>query len=665
MSAKPRIVSLVPSLTELLCELGLAPYLVGRTGFCVHPAAALAAIPKVGGTKTVHIERIRRLAPTHCIVNVDENEKPTVEEIARFVPHIIVTHPITVEDNFALYREFGERFDVLAPAQALCDRLGAVLEQIAACHYAPVDVAYLIWNDPWMTVSADTFIAHMLARVGLIAHPFESAARYPAITPELIARSGVSACLLSSEPCRFRPADRQALRTAWQERGLCAPAMLGIDGEMTSWYGPRAITGLAYLARFRARLDARLDQRARFASASGGRGTVRPSSMGLAGLAAGLVLAGLLAGCATTPSAPDGGGVPAASAGTASGPGAAASPRGGRFYLDDGPGERPLSELAKIPDAIPRAEPLHRFANRPYTQFGRHYVPMTRLEPFRERGIATWYGRRYHNRPTSTGERYDMYAMTAAHPTLPLPSYARVTHVKSGRSIIVRINDRGPFVAGRVIDLSYAAAARLGTALSGSAEVEVELITRFDQADAPAGTGGPESLPAPPVVSAASAGSVVLVPPAVATDGAPVAQAVPVSLSRPSATEAGSDRAASVLAESAPLEPTVLSAATSLPSGAVAGGAVNTPASASSASVVVLAPGRYVQLGAYQSRASAQAALERLGAQPGGLPESVAVRQDGALFKLVAGPYSQPVQAQEALRRLRSATGIDAVQLVR
>lgn len=626
MSGAPRIVSLVPSLTELICELGLTRHLVGRTGFCIHPAAALAAVPKVGGTKTVNIERIRRLAPTHCIVNIDENERATVDEIARFVPHIIVTHPIRIEDNFSLYREFGERFEVPARAQALCDALEAVLEPIAARPYAPIELVYLIWNDPWMTVSADTFIAHMLARVGLITHRFESAARYPAITPEAIARSGVSACLLSSEPCRFRPADRLQLRAAWEACGIAAPAMLGIDGEMTSWYGPRAITGLAYLARYRARLEARLVHRARPALRRGVRQVVQPGAMNLTGLAAGLLLSGLLAGCSTTAPAPDGSGAPAASSSTPSGTGTPGAPRGGRFYLDDGPGERPLAELANIPDAIARDEPLHRFANRPYTQFGRHYVPMTRLEPFRERGTATWYGRRYHNRPTSTGERYDMYAMTAAHPTLPLPSYARVTHIQSGRSIIVRVNDRGPFVPGRVIDLSYAAAARLGTALSGSAEVEVELITRFDEAQAPAAARATESPPVLPAVPGPVAAPVAPAPPGLAAEGA---QAVAVSLSRPPAIEAGGEPAASP------------------------------------AAVAALAPGRYVQVGAYQTRSSAQAALERLLARPGGLPETVMVRQDGALFKLVAGPYAQPAQAQEALRRLRSATGIDAFQLVR
>src|SRR6185369_12353651 len=127
-----------------------------------------------------------------------------------------------------------------------------------------------------------------------------------------------------------------------------------------------------------------------------------------------------------------------------------------RYYKDDGPGDSVPANLDRIPDAVPRLEPLHRFANRPYSVFGRDYVPAAELRPYRERGIASWYGRKFHGASTSIGEAYDMYAMTAAHPTLPLPSYAKVTHVASGKSVIVRVNDRGPFLHGRVIDLSYA-----------------------------------------------------------------------------------------------------------------------------------------------------------------------------------------------------------------
>ena len=152
------------------------------------------------------------------------------------------------------------------------------------------------------------------------------------------------------------------------------------------------------------------------------------------------------------------------------------APKKGGYYKDDGPGANPPASLASIPDARPRVEPLHRFANRPYEVFGRKYVPLSSVQPFRQRGIASWYGKRFHGQKTASGEIYDMYAMTAAHPILPIPSYARVTSLRTGAQVVVRINDRGPFHSGRVIDLSYAAAYRLGLLGSGSGEVEIESV---------------------------------------------------------------------------------------------------------------------------------------------------------------------------------------------
>jgi rare lipoprotein A len=157
-------------------------------------------------------------------------------------------------------------------------------------------------------------------------------------------------------------------------------------------------------------------------------------------------------------------------------PATAGAPSKGAYYKDDGPGANPPADLAAVPDAVPRAEPLHRFANRPYQVFGKDYVPQSGLAPFRQSGIGSWYGRRYHGAPTSSGEPYDMYAMTAAHPTLPIPSYVRVTSAANGRSVVVRINDRGPFLADRIIDLSYTAAWKLGYVDAGSARVEVEAV---------------------------------------------------------------------------------------------------------------------------------------------------------------------------------------------
>ena len=152
------------------------------------------------------------------------------------------------------------------------------------------------------------------------------------------------------------------------------------------------------------------------------------------------------------------------------------APKKGGYYKDDGPGASPPGNLASIPDASPRAEPLHKFANRSYERFGKTYTPLASAAGFKQRGLASWYGKKFHGQKTSSGELYDMYAMSAAHPTLPIPSYARVTNVANRKSVVVRINDRGPFHGDRIIDLSYAAAHRLGFVQRGSAEVEVESI---------------------------------------------------------------------------------------------------------------------------------------------------------------------------------------------
>jgi rare lipoprotein A len=155
----------------------------------------------------------------------------------------------------------------------------------------------------------------------------------------------------------------------------------------------------------------------------------------------------------------------------------------GGYYKDDGPGGPPPVDLDRLADAKPRREPLNPGANTPYTALGRKYVPYTALQPYRARGVASWYGRKFQGRRTASGERYDMYAMTGAHTVLPIPSYARVTNLANGRSVVVRINDRGPFHADRIIDLSYAAAYKLGYVNAGSAKVEVEAILPGKSAD--------------------------------------------------------------------------------------------------------------------------------------------------------------------------------------
>ncbi|MGE5793908.1 MAG: septal ring lytic transglycosylase RlpA family protein [Bacteroidota bacterium] len=209
-------------------------------------------------------------------------------------------------------------------------------------------------------------------------------------------------------------------------------------------------------------------------------------------------VAALVASCASAPRPP-------AIEGEAKAPPSAPAPapprRGGGYYLDDGPGDGPAPDLERIPDAQPRAEPLNRFANNPYVVFGKAYVPERSVRAFRQRGLASWYGRKFHGQRTSSGEVYDMYAMTAAHPTLPIPSYARVTSLASGRSVVVRVNDRGPFWPGRVIDLSYAAAWKLGYVEQGSTMVEVDAVvpgTDVQVAAAPP----PAALPAVPAAPA-------------------------------------------------------------------------------------------------------------------------------------------------------------------
>lgn len=171
-----------------------------------------------------------------------------------------------------------------------------------------------------------------------------------------------------------------------------------------------------------------------------------------------------LAGCSSSPTVSD---KPAASAKHA---------KGGGYYLDDGPDAAPPPNLDAIPDAVPRAEPLHRYANRPYNVLGGSYVPQTQRRAHSEEGVASWYGKRFHGRKTASGERYDMYGMTAAHPTLPIPSYVRVTSLASGKTVVVRINDRGPFHKKRIIDLSYAAANKLGYISNGSTRVRVDSL---------------------------------------------------------------------------------------------------------------------------------------------------------------------------------------------
>ena len=188
-------------------------------------------------------------------------------------------------------------------------------------------------------------------------------------------------------------------------------------------------------------------------------------------------LALLLASCTHIPQdAPTAGAPPAAPNANSPAPLAPQTPQEG-YYLDDGPPpQHGQIALADIPDAEVKWERLNPATSRPYIVLGRRYVPFTELQPYNKRGVASWYGRRYHGRKTASGEVYDMFKMSAAHPILPIPSYVRVTRTSTGESIVVRINDRGPFLQGREIDLSYVAAAKLGIVDAGTGEVIVEAI---------------------------------------------------------------------------------------------------------------------------------------------------------------------------------------------
>jgi ABC-type Fe3+-hydroxamate transport system substrate-binding protein len=233
---------LVPSITELLCDLGLARQLVGRTGFCIHPRETVRTITKVGGTKDVKLDKIRALAPTHVVVNIDENRRETAEALAEFVPHVIVTHPQSPRDNLPLYRLLGAIFSRDAAADELCAAFEAAYARAARPSRPPQNVLYLIWRDPWMTVAPDTYIAQTLALINWRTVPVQTADRYPQIKLEAFAGT-VQRVLLSSEPYHFQEHHISEITALVDGADVSL-----IDGEMTSWYGSRAIRGLGYVA---------------------------------------------------------------------------------------------------------------------------------------------------------------------------------------------------------------------------------------------------------------------------------------------------------------------------------------------------------------------------------------------------------------------------------
>jgi len=299
---------------------------------------------------------------------------------------------------------------------------------------------------------------------------------------------------------------------------------------------------------------------------------------------------------------------------------AAAAPRSGRngaFYQDDGPGDHPPANLDQLPDAEPKMEPLARAANNPYTVFGQQYVPFKSLQPYRQRGIGSWYGRKFHGQRTSSGEPYDMYAMTAAHATLPIPSYARVTNIANGRSVIVRINDRGPFHSGRLIDLSYAAAYRLGYAGAGSATVEVEAIM-------------PEEMPLIAARRRQAAGAVAAAPPAEPAR-APAVAATPAA-------------------------PAVLLAA------AAPAAASETP---QALPMDADARGIYVQLGAFSARENAENFRVRVYQQLAWLNDAIRIFAHEGMYRLDLGPYRDRGEAAGMAEKIRDALQFQPLIVVR
>ncbi len=314
-----------------------------------------------------------------------------------------------------------------------------------------------------------------------------------------------------------------------------------------------------------------------------------------------------LAGCATGLKPP---------AGTAPDvPQASSAPQRGGYYRDDGPASSVPAGLASLPDAQPRDEPLRRAANRPYQVFGKEYTPFTELRPYRARGVASWYGRRFNGQLTASGETYDMFSMSAAHPLLPIPSYARVTNLANGRSVVVRINDRGPFIGERIIDLSYAAAYKLGFADRGSAQVEVESIL-------PGSATTLTAQAAQPAEPAAAA-------PAAIPEATPVSTQAPVAAQAPAAAQ-------DPIAEQAPV-------------------AVQTTS--------VVRPGVYLQLGAFASRDNAESFRLRVYRELAWLTDAIHIVSSGGLYKVHLGPYRTRAEAKPVALRIASELDFTPVML--
>jgi len=297
----------------------------------------------------------------------------------------------------------------------------------------------------------------------------------------------------------------------------------------------------------------------------------------------------------------------------------------GGYLPGDGPGKNIPVNLDAIPDAVPKSEPLNRYANRPYIALGKTYTPMTVVGNFRERGMASWYGKKFNGERTSSGEIYDMYAMTAAHPTLPLPSYARVTNLSNHKSVIVRINDRGPFMNDRIIDLSYTAAYKLGMIADGSAEVEVDSID-------------------PNVTVNSIAASTVQSKP---LRSAPVNFVVdPVAV--PAATSAVV--AAPAVADASDAAGSTAAAPVTAPATAITPAGVIAPLASSDKAV-------YLQLGAFKTQDAAKAYLAKMRSELGDNGKQLKLSTKDGLVRVHIGPYANQSEARASADSMEAKLG--------
>ena len=325
--------------------------------------------------------------------------------------------------------------------------------------------------------------------------------------------------------------------------------------------------------------------------------------------------------------------------------------RGGGYYQDDGPGDTAPPNLDATPDAVPKDEPPQRSAtNRSYVVFGKTYNPFTDNRPFTQRGTGSWYGRKFHGQKTSSGEPYDMYAMTAAHPTLPIPSYVRVTNVANGKSVVVRVNDRGPFHSDRIIDLSYTAALKLDYINQGSAAVEVTRVREGERVLVAART------PA----AAASSNPAAIAPPAAAprpasTNG--VGDASPDNRNQSGSPASGVPNPVGALV-SAPVTTPVPPAAVALEK------TVPEPASVA-LPTATLPDGVYLQIGAFGARDNAESFRTRVSQQLAWLTETIFVVPGNNLHRLQVGPYKNRDEAGKIAERIRDTLQLKPVFVLR